>query len=372
VDTLQGPVALTAEGFGKTYSGLLKQIPQRVNDILAVPEQRGELISGRVSNTAGTALVGHSVAISLPGADFQVKKALTDAEGKFYTYLTRPYGSRTGMAELLNPGPEDASVNFDWYSTFDFEGEIPCFNHFVLKEEMAEDIRKRSIHNQIENSYFEVKPDTLAPAEASDPFEGEIPETYELADYTRFTTLRETMVEYIAYVWIKRDENRDETFFVREPGESPDYTPDPPLVVVDGILVTDRKTLLDYDARKIKSIKVLRNKYRMGGKNYQGMVAIETIDNVYLEDWDMDYGSRFAFLPSSPRKNYFRHAPGNENVPDFRYQLFWEPNIELNSGARTFTFYTSDIPGTYEVYLEGFTTFGKPVSLKTYFKVEGK
>lgn len=372
MDNLQGPEAITAEGFGDTYSGLLNRIPQRVNDILAIPEQRGELISGRVSNSAGAALAGRSVAISLPGADFQVKKARTDEEGKFYAYLTRPHRTRTGMAELLSPGTEDTNVNFEWYSAYSFEGEIPCFNQFRLEEDMAEAIRKRSIHNQVENSYFEVKPDTLAVAEAPDPFEGEIPDTYELEDFTRFSTLRETLVEYIAFVWIKKDENGYETFFVREPGESPDYTPDPPLVVVDGILVPDRKALLDYDARKIKSIKVLRNKYQLGGENYQGKVAIETIDNVYLENWDTEYGSRFSFLPPSPRKNYFRQTKSSDNVPDFRYQLLWVPLITLDGPDKTFTFFTSQIAGTYEIQLEGFTSFGKPISVRTTFVVEDR
>ncbi len=369
VDDLRGPTALTAASFGATYPGLLKQIPQRVNDVLAVPEQRGELISGRVSNAEGEALPGRSVAISLPGTDFQVKIARTDEEGKFYTYLSRAYGARTGMAEVLSPGLEGSNVIFDWYSTYDFMGEIPCFYHFELSGNMAESIRERSIHNQIENSYFEVKPDTLAQAEAWDPFDGQNPETYELEDYTRFRTLRETFIEYIAFVWVKKDENGYETFFVRETGQSPDYTPDPPLVVVDGILVPDRKVLLDYDARKVKSIKILRDKYQLGGENYQGMVAIETIDNVYLENWDTAYGSRFSFLPSSPRKKHFRQSPGKMNVPDFRYQLLWEPDISIEGASRTFTFYTSKIPGTYEVHLEGFTTFGKPISLKTYFQV---
>ena len=235
---------------------------------------------------------------------------------------------------------------------------------------MAENIRKRSIHNQIENSYFEVKPDTLALAEASDPFDGQNPEIYELEDYTRFKTLRETFVEFIAFVWVKKDENGFETFFVREPGQSPDYTPDPPLVVVDGILVPDRKVLLEYDARKIKSIKVLRDKYQLGGDNYQGMVAIETIDDMYLENWDSAYGSRFSFLPPALSKNYFRQSPGRMNVPDYRYQLLWEPEISIQGEGKSYSFYTSQVPGEYEIRLEGYTTYGKPISLSARFQVE--
>ncbi len=373
-DELPGPGPVTAEKYGNAYAGLLKRIPQGVNDILAVPEQRGELISGRISSPAGEALPDRTIAVSLPGSDFQVKKVRTDEEGKFYTYLTRAYNERTGMAEVLSPGPEEADVQFEWYSPYKFEGELSDFFQFELKRDMAEVIRNRSIHNQIENNYFEVKPDTLIFNRTSDPFEGELPQVYELEDYTRFKTLRETIIEYIEYVWIKKDDDGTDTFYVREPmsREGTYYTTDPPLVVVDGILVPNHKALLGYDARKIKTIKVLRNKYQLGGQNYQGLVAIETIDNAYLENWDSAYGSRFSFLPTSPRKNYFRQATPSENIPDFRYQLLWEPTLALNGVAKTYSFLTSTVPGTYEVRLEGFTTFGKPISLKISFEVQPK
>ena len=271
-DDLPGPKPLTAEKYGSNYKSLQRRIPQRVNDILAVPEQRGELISGRISNPSGEGLPGRTIAVSLPGSDFQVKKVRTDEEGKFYTYLTRAYNERTGMAQILEPVPEDAGVAFDWYTPYELTETITGFYHFELKRDMESEIRKRSIHNQIENNYFEVKPDTLIFNKTSDPFEGEVPQVYELADYTRFKTLRETIIEFIEYVWIKKDDDGDDTFYVREPSsrQGTYYTTDPPLVVVDGILVPNHKTLLSYDARKIKTIKVLRSKFQLGGAKLSG------------------------------------------------------------------------------------------------------
>jgi hypothetical protein len=237
---------------------------------------------------------------------------------------------------------------------------------------MGEEIRQRSIHNQIENSYFEVKPDTLQALVAVDPFEGEIPEVYQLEDYTRFPTLEETLVELIEHVWVKREDDGEPTFWVRQPmaPQGPDYTTDPPLVVVDGILVQDHNSLLGYDARKIKTIKVLRDKYQLGGANYQGMVVIETIDATFLENWDTPLGTRFSYLPPSLKKNYFRQMEYVANVPDFRYQLLWEPEISLQGEGKSYSFYTSQVPGEYEICLEGYTTYGKPISLITSIVVE--
>ena len=102
----------TSEAYADQYASLEKGLPLRVNDILSIPEQRGALVSGRVFDRSdNTPVSDQTLAISLPGDDFRVKKALTDQEGKFYTYITRPYSGTFGVAELLPP--REASVSLD-------------------------------------------------------------------------------------------------------------------------------------------------------------------------------------------------------------------------------------------------------------------
>ncbi|NND80012.1 MAG: hypothetical protein HKN53_08935, partial [Maribacter sp.] len=59
-----------------------------------------------------------------------------------------------------------------------------------------------------------------------------------------------------------------------------------------------------------------------------------------------------------------------DRVPDFRYQLLWEPQISMQDGEEVFEFYSSDVPGEYEIVLEGFTSYGKPISIRESFVVE--
>ena len=361
---------MTATEYARRYPELQQTLPQQVNDLLAIPEQRGELVSGRIfERDTSTPLKRRMLSLSLPGADFQIKKALTDLEGKFYTYVTRPFRGQNGIAELLPPGRVPG--RFEWYSPATWEGEFPCFYRFVLKADMAEAIRKRSVHNQIENSYFEVKPDTLQPREMSDPFEGETPITYSLDDYTRFPTLRETIVEILEHVWVRRGENDADDIMVYLPGESASNRNDTKraMVVADGVLVPDHAAFLEYDARKITTVKIIRQNYQLGGTEYKGVLVVETLDGQFEANWDSEYGTRFSYLPPIPRKAYFRQGAPLPHIPDFRYQLLWEPNIELQGPSTSFRFFTSQVPGRYEVVLEGFTTYGKPISLKTYFEV---
>ncbi|HKL91597.1 MAG TPA: hypothetical protein VJ880_10480, partial [Allomuricauda sp.] len=53
----------------------------------------------------------------------------------------------------------------------------------------------------------------------------------------------------------------------------------------------------------------------------------------------------------------------NQQIPDYRRILLWEPHIEVEDPDLQFEFYTSDLTGEFEVVLDGFTTYGKPISM---------
>ena len=376
-DEFQQSSSKTALAFGEEYGQKIKSIPQGVNSLVNIPEQRGELIAGKVTNEETGALAANKwIGISLPGEDFQTKLARTDASGNFYTYVNKAYSTENAVLQLMDN--EDIGYKFELYNLTNFKYDRLSFKKFVLSEEYKELLLKRSIHNQIENAYFEVKPDTLKIAPPADPFDGELPTEYLLEDYTRFPTLRETLVEVIEHVWVKKEGKEDYTFWVRQPLDpiNSEYTTDPPLVTIDGILIPDHNGILELDANTIKTIKVLRNKYAMGSNTYQGMVVLETINSDYLESLDLNKVSLAPLLKPRVKKNYFHQEYAAETqettnrIPDFRYQLLWEPQVTLSSEEQAFQLFTSDISGTYVVRLEGFTTYGKPISLQKTFTVQ--
>jgi hypothetical protein len=364
-DELPHPAPIRTTHFAEAYPSLKKKIPQSVNSIVSIPEQRGELISGRVLNKTGLPQAGLSIAISLPGRDFQIKTAQTDREGKFYTYISKPFNGDQIIVEVLSPETEDFRIELD--KPTQWEPDLGNFFQLQIGPQMAESIRKRSVHNQIENSYFELKPDSILIPPAVDPFDGEQPETYDLDDYTRFASFRETLIEIIAHVDLKRTESGETTFWVQPPQEygNQQVPTDPPLVTLDGVLIQDLPSLLKFDARQLKYVHVLRDPYVMGSSKFQGMVALETINGDFAANYNPKAGGVFAYDPPRPFKNYFRHTyaklPGH--IPDYRTVLLWLPRLEVNQPEQSFTFKTSSVPGTYEIRLEGFTTFGKPISL---------
>ena len=364
--------APSAEGFGASYSQLRKQIPQEVNDTVWVPEQRGALISGRVLKGAdGSPAAGRPVVLSLPGKDFQLLPARTNPEGRFYAYLNAPYAGETGFVEVLDDPAGRYEFKMDDLATW--QGSLGEFRFVRIDSSLQQAITRRSVHNQIENSYYPVKPDTVIAPLPEISYFGHIPKTYDLDAYTRFPTLRETLVEVVENVLVRREANDKYAIRVRvplQPGQ--EFSADTPsLVTVDGILVPDHGTLLDFDARRIRYIRVVQDNFVWGGKNYQGMVALETLDGDYADTWQSEAGTSFPFRRAEPLKNYYRQPleGADPHVPDFRHQLLWEPQIFLEGAEQALPFVTSRVPGRYRICLEGFTTYGKPISIAAYIEV---
>ena len=367
--------APSAEGFAAAYSRMRKQIPQEINDTVWVPEQRGELLSGRVlERGTNSPVAGRPVAISLPGKDFQLLSAETNSEGRFYAYLNAPFTGDTGFVELLE-GPE-GDYAFEVDDLTAWRGSLGEFRSVQIDSAHQEAIIRRSVHNQIENSYYQVKPDTVIALLPEISYFGHFPKSYDLDAYTRFPTLRETLLEVVENVLVRREGGNNYAIRVRvplQPGQ--EFTPDvPSLVTVDGIMVPDHGTLLDFNARRIRYIRVVQENLVWGGRSYQGMVAIETLDGDYGDTWNSESGARFGFRRAEPLKNYFRQPQegADPHVPDFRHQLLWEPKIYLEGDRIPFTFMTSQVPGRYAIDLEGYTTYGKPISLTTTFMVKGE
>ena len=75
------------------------------------------------------------------------------------------------------------------------------------------------------------------------------------------------------------------------------------------------------------------------------------------------------------KKNYFKQrytldGENNQRISDYRRVLFWKPHVEVEGTDLHFEFYTSDLTGEFEVVLDGFTTYGKPISVYKTFIVK--
>ena len=345
-----------------------------INDIIYLPELRGELFSGKIlSKEDNKPLANEKVSVSISQNHHVLKIVHTNNKGIFYFNLNEHRTNNNAILQLLGSDQDQKKIELSSVKPLNYDKF--SFEEFSISEEIYAMILERSIYNQIENAYFEKKEDSTTYNRSIKAVYRNLPKTYLLDDYKRFPTIKETVVEIIANVWLKKIKE-GYTFQVRKEDSFLVASEGSPLVMVDGILVQHLDDLLDYKAKEIKKISVSRHVYYIGPQLFQGILAIETNAHNYSQKMDKN-NMRNAKIPSPfPQKNYYsqnyddRSRQEAKRLPDYRSQLLWRPNLALNSKENSLTFYTSDNSGDYEVCLEGFTHMGEPISISKFIHVE--
>ncbi len=337
---------------------------------LHVPEIRGEVISGIVLEKGTDMPVENQrISLSLPGEAFLFKVATSDDKGRFSFILDRKYSNTVAAVQLMSDAVDKYEVKLDAK-----EGDHSdlAFPGFTIPRAMENPILQRSVHNQIENAYGEVRMDSVIPVEQITPFYRDLPIVYDLDAYTRFNTLEETIVEVTDHLSIKTLNNGSRVFEVR-PNVG---LPNDKLfaaVFVDGLFVKDHEDIIGYNAKRVKSINFSRENVLIGSQMFQGVLSLKTIKGDFFNEfYSPDLMNIELFRPEE-RKHYFKQMYVGDHdrsrVPDYRYQLLWLPKVDLLGREQEVVFYTSDVTGTYELVLEGFTENGNPVSIKRNLEV---
>ncbi len=345
-----------------------KKEKARYDSILFIPELRGKILSGTIikeeDNTAAL-----SLALSVPGQPERFNIYRTDAEGRFDIVIPKGIENEMAFLDLLDQ--ENAKLQLTPTPAITYDAI--SFRRFEVSPKMEKAILEKSVHNQIETSYFAVKPDSLFPTPKTTLLEKGTQSHFRLDDYTRFPTLRETIREIIGPIQIS-GANSGNRMRVRTPPSILFDTKDA-LVLLNGRLVKDHALLLDQSASDFEEIIASQTNLFFGKQRYQGVVLFntklpQTVVPVFKND------SKPVDIPTvQPVKKYFSPNYGSvdgswEHVPDFRYQLLWNGDYVLRQKNNTISFTTSDITGTFEIVLEGFTAIGTPISERVLFTVE--
>ena len=328
------------------------------------PEYRGRSFRGSVSLENGESLsekVNLLFAVKNKPEKFRVISTNSKGEYNFQVSDVVDYGSARLIVQKndRNYNIQSDSVEIDLS-----ELEFPQANFPNLKTDW---IKKRMVHHQIDRYYSGVKADSIISFSKDEIFYGSRGTKYLLDDYTRFNTMNETFIEVIQLVSFQG--KKDNPRIIISSMENPNTTGSLPMVLIDGVPVSNHKQVYDLDAKKVESITVLEDRYYYGPSFYQGLLDIRTKEEFSTEVLS---GAEIKTTASQQKKQYYHPdytSSANQDlsrVPDFRYQLLWLPEVSSNE----IEFFTSDVPGNYEIRIEGFSKNGSPISATKQFLVE--
>ncbi len=341
------------------------------NQKIILPEVRGEIISGKINAKNNSDKIDNiSVGLSIPGKSFAFKVVQTDKNGNFIFNVNQTFYSPNILLQII----DEKANNYELivnnapeidYTKVSFEKDAKL--SYTIKESLLE----RSISSQVENAYFHKKVDNIEKTPTVEPFYYPLTKEYILDDYTRFKTLKETITEVAVEAYSKQ---KDDKLYlhVNDPSVFPQL-PNPALVLVDGLYLENQNDLLTYNMKNVYKIEIIVGRYYVGAKSFNGLISFTTFDKDFKSTQTGSFIAKPTILRPQPKKIYnkvkYENTADNERIPDFRNQLFWNPDVQLNQNSET-SFYTSDLSGTFEIRLEGFTKSGIPVSIKENIEIQ--
>ena len=326
-----------------------------------LPEYEGHIISGKLSpKIAGLPLNGIPVSVAVPGKYFKYSNTVSSSSGTFYFNVDKFYGDRE---LIVQTNKEDSNYNLIIDNPFSETFAQNFINPVHLNSSLSNEIMLRSIGAQAQHIY---QPETTQnfrtpPSYDTTAFFGVPERQYYLDAYTRFPTMEEVMTEYVKEVHLRK---RDKMFYYRVFNEPKiNYFDDDPLVLIDGVPVSDLNKIINIDPLKIKKIDIVTAKFFQGNSQYDGIVSYSTY-NGDLNGYTLDPNSLLVEYDGLQLEREF-YAPQYEtreqkqsSLPDYRNVLYWSPSLHANPGKQNISFYTSDIPGKYIVVVQGISDSG--------------
>ncbi|HSD15409.1 MAG TPA: hypothetical protein VLB74_12230, partial [Flavobacterium sp.] len=242
-----------------------------------LPELRGEIISGRiVAINNSNDLKDKTVSLSIPGKNFGMKLTKTDESGKFNFILDDVPETSGAIIQIIGKDRNDYTIELNEMSSPDFS-KLIVLNPLWVHSKNKSDLEQRSIANQVENNYYQQKKDSLLHNQKTPAFYHSLEKEYILDDYTRFPTLKETIIEILAGVYYTKNE-QGYTIHLRDSyGQSDAYGET--MVMVDGLIIEDANELFDYDMQNIYKVSLVNRGYVYGPKVFNGIINFITKKN---------------------------------------------------------------------------------------------
>lgn len=198
--------------------------------------------------------------------------------------------------------------------------------------------------------------------------------TIQLKDYIALSTIQEVFNEIVPFVRLKE---KNEQFKLHVYDDQSEVYYEDPLVLLDGIPITDVNILLQLYPAQLDRIEVLNRTFILGNLTIRGLVSVRTkTDNfggVQLPDdvVFVNYQTRTSpaeFIPVNVESDNTIQRP----MPLFRNLLYFHSFGSLSEIPEKISFYTSDHVSEYEIIVKGKTVDGHWITGRNEIGVIGK
>jgi len=330
---------------------------------IALPENRGFIVSGKVLNGKGNPVPEILVFLSTPDSSVNLQYGYTDSEGRFRFRLDKVYNNRNLVFQLKGPA-EPVGYRIELEDKYN-EEKMQRAEIRDMPPDLRNDMlqaRTYSLVSRVYNTSFikRIPAAKSVNARFRGNFYGMPDETLYLSDYAElanFNEIARNILPGVSYaVNTRKIRILDNASHVMQKEDA--------LVLVNSIPFPDPVFVSKLDTRQVRKIDLKRHHILYGDLDIQGILSITTKQQ---DIYPLDPQNASLVFPNTvndlqPLLTGSEYGVLPEHLPDLRQTLFWDPDVDLVNGKATLEFYTSDIRGTFIVRVEGITAGGQPVS----------
>lgn len=189
--------------------------------------------------STGKGIAGQRAFVSIPGPGFEMRTTMSDSAGNL-RFLMKGIEGRAQLIFQYN-STENGNYNFEFGDSFATRSPLEKYTG-----------ADRPLRDML-------------------PFYGKADKEYYLDDYTRFPTMEEVLIEYVAEVRVRKTRKQFNLSVLNTPFNI--YFDDDPLILIDGVPVFDLNLLMALDPLKIKKIDVVARKYYFGSLRCSGIIS---------------------------------------------------------------------------------------------------
>lgn len=337
-----------------------------------VPEYEGHIIRGQIQTPEGETLKQiqnkHvSADIAFVGKDIRYVQGQVDVEGNTRFYTSNIFGINDIVAAAWGANGESYQMNILSPFCENLPKNLPQLKLYRNKKRLLE----RSIGIQLQQVVMLDSLDHGIPLQSCYGLQPYL--NYNLDEYTRFSTMTETFVEFVRSVIIRKVNGKRRLKVLKE-GEKR-FNVGNTLVLLDGVPIHDHEDILKYNPKLVKKIDIYNSRYAFSGETFECMISLTTqkgnLPSIQLSDDSQLTVYECPQLPVAfSMPEYKNEVDRKSRKPDFRHTLYWNPSVKTEKGkATTLLFYTSDLEGEFKVVVEGFTHQGEAIRGETSFRV---
>ncbi len=330
-----------------------------------LPEYEGHIVSAIITDAKTKLPLSNTIGyLSVPGKAFQFYTSRSNEDGLIHFFTKDFYGDNLIIAQGERSENDAAAINIlSPFSQDVMAGKNPSYSTTAVRP--GDDQVEQGINVQLQKkfAYSRIVP---APIKYdSIPFFGKETIKYELDDYVRFPTMEEVLREYVRELNVRKRKDEFALSMVIK-NENSVAIIKHPAIFIDGVPAFDTgNKVTHYDPLKIKTIKIVTDRYHYGPATFDGIASFTTYKG-NLEGYTPDPNATvidYAGLQADTKfysPVYQTPEQLTSRMPDFRELLYWSDNILVSSEGRgSGEFYTSDQTGTYIVEVTMLKNDGK-------------